>query len=207
MTTYDDYGIPVGAYSEPESLTHQAWRVARAFYLYRMRPFASRGYNGLRRGDWSFRRLFTLVNALVLLWWVVLYWGERGIFNAAINSCSWDRWEDWVRYDFGKPAWQRLVPNTSIGSWRESPQAHLRRRPATHRPAHVSWPPVASQPARVQVHRSLLAPHILSLTDFALPRYHILPGGSVRRRSRMGYPHNRLAGEAVSQIWRWLLDE
>ena len=96
MTTYDDYGIPVGAYSEPESLTHQAWRVARAFYLYRIRPLAGKGFNVLKRGDWSFKRFFTLVNALVLLWWVVLYWGERGIFNSAVDSCSWDRWENWV---------------------------------------------------------------------------------------------------------------
>jgi len=98
MTTYDDYGIPVGAYSEPESLAHQAWRVARAFYLYRIRPFAGKGFNVLKKGDWSFKRLLTLVNALVLLWWVVLYWGERGIFNGAVDSCSWDRWETWVCY-------------------------------------------------------------------------------------------------------------
>ncbi|KAF2831229.1 hypothetical protein CC86DRAFT_463171 [Ophiobolus disseminans] len=95
MTTYDDYGVPVGAYSEPEGLMHQAWRVARAFYLYRIRPLVGRGFNGLKRGDWSFKRLFTLVNALVLLWWAVLYWGERGIFNGAINTCDWDTWEKW----------------------------------------------------------------------------------------------------------------
>jgi hypothetical protein len=97
MTDYDDYGIPVGAYQEPEGLRLQAWRVVRAFYLYRVRPLVGKGYTGLRRGDWSFRRLFTLANALVLLWWVVLYWGERGTFNGSIDSCSWDKWEDWVR--------------------------------------------------------------------------------------------------------------
>jgi hypothetical protein len=96
MTTYDEYGVPVGAYSEPESLTHQAWRLARAFFLYRIRPAVQGRSSALTSGRWSFRRLFTLVNALVLLWWIVLYWGERGVFNGAVGSCHWDKWEDWV---------------------------------------------------------------------------------------------------------------
>lgn len=97
MTTYDEYGVPVGAYSEPESLTHQAWRLVRAFFLYRIRPAVQEKRNELQSGSWSFKRLFTLVRALVLLWWVVLYWGERGVFNSAVESCNWDNWENWVR--------------------------------------------------------------------------------------------------------------
>jgi hypothetical protein len=96
MTEYDDYGIPVGAFVEPEDFRGQAWRTARAFYLYRVRPLAWQSYTAVRRADWSFRRWFTLANALVVLWWVVLYWGERGAFDGGIESCSWDRWEDWV---------------------------------------------------------------------------------------------------------------
>lgn len=96
MTTYDDYGVPIGAYSEPEGLTHQAWRVARAFYLYRIRPLAGRVFGARGGPGWSFRRLFTLVNALVVLWWVVLFWGETGTFNSAVGGCSWEKWEDWV---------------------------------------------------------------------------------------------------------------
>lgn len=96
MTTYDEYGVPVGAYSESESLTAQAGRLVKALFTYRIRPFAERRYNALRRGDWSFRRLFTLVNALVVVWWYVLYWGERSVFKDSIESCNWDRWEKWV---------------------------------------------------------------------------------------------------------------
>jgi hypothetical protein len=96
MTQYDDYGIPV-AYSEPESLTHQAWRLARAFYLYRIRPFAIGHTSALKRREWNFRRLFSLANALVVIWWVVLYWGEKGVFNSTIESCNWEAWEKWVR--------------------------------------------------------------------------------------------------------------
>jgi hypothetical protein len=103
MTTYDEYDTPVGAYSEPESLTHQAWRLGRAFFRYRIRPAVQGKTNELRRGNWSVKRLFTLVNGLVLLWWVVLYWGERGVFNSAVESCNWDKWEDWVRPYFTIP--------------------------------------------------------------------------------------------------------
>ncbi|KAF1837492.1 hypothetical protein BDW02DRAFT_637147 [Decorospora gaudefroyi] len=95
MTTHDEYGVSVGAYSETEGLTPQAWRLARAFFLYRVRPLVQGRYNELQRANWSLRRLFTLVNTLVLVWWVVLNWGERGVFDGAVESCQWDKWEDW----------------------------------------------------------------------------------------------------------------
>jgi ethanolamine phosphate phosphodiesterase len=97
MTEYDDYGIPVGAYQEPEGLLPQTWRTMRAFYLYRLRPLAISGFYEIMGRDWTYRRLFTFTNALVVLWWVVLYWGESGVFNGNIESCSWDKWEKWVR--------------------------------------------------------------------------------------------------------------
>ena len=102
MTTYDEYGIPVGAYSEPENLTAQAGRLVKAFFQYRVRPFAERRYNGLRRGEWSLRSFLTLVNALIVVWWAVLSWGERGTFNSAVESCNWDKWEKWVCKDSSK---------------------------------------------------------------------------------------------------------
>ncbi|KAL5115312.1 hypothetical protein ACEQ8H_006825 [Pleosporales sp. CAS-2024a] len=95
MTQYDDYGIPVGAFVEPEDVVGQARRTAKAFYQYRLRPLGFRGYHAARRWDWSFRRQCTLANALAVLWWVVLYWGERGTFNSTIATCSWDKWEHW----------------------------------------------------------------------------------------------------------------
>jgi hypothetical protein len=132
MTEYDDYGIPVGAYQEPEGLLPQTWRTARAFYLYRLRPLAISGLHALIGEDWSFRRLFTLANALVVLWWVVLYWGESGVFNGNIESCNWDKWENWVCYSWSVLSCYNLMLTYGIGSWRKSPQTHLRRRSATH---------------------------------------------------------------------------
>ena len=96
MTTYDEYGIPVGAYSEPENLTAQAGRLVKAFFRYRVRPLVEKRYNALRGGEWRLRNIFSLVNALVVLWWVVLRWGERAVFDKAVQSCAWDKWEKWV---------------------------------------------------------------------------------------------------------------
>ena len=92
MTEYDDYGVPVGAYQEPDSFTGQTYRTARAFLLYRAKPFVE---GRVAHGRW--KRLFSLANALVVVWWVVVYWGERGAFNGAVGSCNWDAWENWVR--------------------------------------------------------------------------------------------------------------
>lgn len=41
-------------------------------------------------------RLWSLPTALVLLWAVVLIWGERLVFERRVNQCQWQRWETWV---------------------------------------------------------------------------------------------------------------
>lgn len=97
MTAYDDYGIPVGAYSEPESLTHQAWRVARAFALYRIKPELDRRWTGYKRGDWSLRQLLSVVKVLVIVWLVAVWYGERSAIRNAVGACRWENWEKWVR--------------------------------------------------------------------------------------------------------------
>lgn len=96
MTTYDEYGMPVGAYSEPESFTHQTWRRGRAFVVYHIRP----KWREVTGGRWHWRRMFTLVNILVVLWIYTLYWGERNTFKSAVKSCDWEKWEDWVGFPF-----------------------------------------------------------------------------------------------------------
>lgn len=105
MTTassYDDYGMPVGAYSDPESLTHQAYRVARAFIVYRAKPFIYK-ILGIRSGGgggpWNWKSIFSLGRLLVLIWVVVVWQFERGAFRGSgvIDGCSWEGWEKWVR--------------------------------------------------------------------------------------------------------------
>lgn len=42
-------------------------------------------------------RLFSFPHVLVVLWVLVLMWGERWIFHTKVESCHWSNWEKWVR--------------------------------------------------------------------------------------------------------------
>jgi hypothetical protein len=96
MTDYDDYGMPVGAFSEPESLTHQAWRVARAFFIFRVKPEAEKWWIGVRRGNWTWRSIISLVKVLCVVWLVAVYRGERSAIRNSVDACRWEKWENWV---------------------------------------------------------------------------------------------------------------
>lgn len=122
MSKYDDYGMPVGAYSEPESLTHQAWRVARAFVVYRVKP----RLRDATSGGWQWRRMLSLGRILVVVWWIVLYWGERSVFKSSIDSCRWENWENWVCCRTVWKARTKLTRRTVPR--RKSTQTRLRRR-------------------------------------------------------------------------------
>ncbi|KAI1076142.1 hypothetical protein F5B20DRAFT_556887 [Whalleya microplaca] len=55
---------------------------------------AVRGGQQLRR-NMTRRRLLNFPHLLVVLWVLVMLWGERWIFASRVRSCDWDRWEDW----------------------------------------------------------------------------------------------------------------
>lgn len=46
----------------------------------------------------ALRRLFTVANAVVLMWLFTLWRGERTVFQEAIDRCVWESWEKWVCY-------------------------------------------------------------------------------------------------------------
>jgi ethanolamine phosphate phosphodiesterase len=48
------------------------------------------------RANLAARRLLSFPHLLVVLWMLVLLWGERWTFTSQIQSCDWDHWEDWV---------------------------------------------------------------------------------------------------------------
>ncbi|KAJ5193411.1 hypothetical protein N7449_009553 [Penicillium cf. viridicatum] len=41
------------------------------------------------------KRIFTIPNAIILLWMFSIRWGERTVFQDSINKCLWDSWEEW----------------------------------------------------------------------------------------------------------------
>ncbi len=44
------------------------------------------------------KTLFTIPNALVVLWIWTLWWGERTVFRDSVESCVWSDWEKWVSF-------------------------------------------------------------------------------------------------------------
>lgn len=42
------------------------------------------------------RGLLNLPNAFIVIWIIVLLWGERWVFEGSINACQWSSWERWV---------------------------------------------------------------------------------------------------------------
>lgn len=42
------------------------------------------------------RRVFTVTNAIILLWIFTLWWGERSVFQDSLEACAWEKWEKWV---------------------------------------------------------------------------------------------------------------
>ncbi|PHH73150.1 hypothetical protein CDD80_4014 [Ophiocordyceps camponoti-rufipedis] len=40
-------------------------------------------------------RLLSFPHGLVLVWIVILLWGERWVFSSKIGACDWRRWEQW----------------------------------------------------------------------------------------------------------------
>ncbi|KAJ5334566.1 hypothetical protein N7452_006969 [Penicillium brevicompactum] len=41
------------------------------------------------------KSIFTIPNAIIILWLLSIRWGERRVFEDHINQCLWDSWEDW----------------------------------------------------------------------------------------------------------------
>ncbi|EAS28836.3 manganese ion homeostasis [Coccidioides immitis RS] len=41
------------------------------------------------------RPLFSVRNALIALWILTLWWGERKVFRDAVGKCEWTNWEKW----------------------------------------------------------------------------------------------------------------
>lgn len=61
------------------------------------KPHSTSSKSQPARNLWTLRSLFNIPFGLVLVWLLVLRWGEQTIFKRMIQDCAWDRWESWVR--------------------------------------------------------------------------------------------------------------
>ena len=55
--------------------------------------------------------LWRISSLLVLLWAIVLIWGERVVFDRSVTACQWQRWEKWV---CGNKMQCRLPPTETV---------------------------------------------------------------------------------------------
>lgn len=55
----------------------------------------SLGIVGMLR-SWRPRDLLGIPLALIIIWWVVLWWGEEVVFRHSVENCVWSNWESWV---------------------------------------------------------------------------------------------------------------
>lgn len=72
------------------SFLHQAWAQLRRHRSWR--PLQRR-----KGQSWQSKalELLSIRNAVRLSWVLLVWWGERTVFESAIRECAWENWEDW----------------------------------------------------------------------------------------------------------------
>jgi hypothetical protein len=73
-------------FSDMDFTRHQGSPVLRALRYVAPRPC-----------NWRPRTWANLPHALVAVWLFMLLWGERWVFQSALQQCRWEGWERWVR--------------------------------------------------------------------------------------------------------------
>ncbi|TLD25748.1 hypothetical protein E2P81_ATG09405 [Venturia nashicola] len=97
---YDDLRSSRNSFREPQGLSGQA-TLAFTWALKSVKGSWARQKNSLGTGRGNVprkslvRRICSLGNILILLWVYVVYWGERTVFDRAIDECDWRHWENW----------------------------------------------------------------------------------------------------------------
>jgi hypothetical protein len=75
-------------------LLHLLPREVQQLLIYSSK-WASRRIRRARR-TWSLRGQVNLHNGLILVWALVLWWGEWAVFRRSMEACEWGNWESWV---------------------------------------------------------------------------------------------------------------
>lgn len=45
--------------------------------------------------SWQPKNLLYVPLALIVIWWMVLWWGEEVVFRRSVEDCTWSNWESW----------------------------------------------------------------------------------------------------------------
>ena len=49
----------------------------------------------LRNRHWRAKDFLDIRIALVIVWVLLLRWGEITVFDTSVSRCTWEQWEDW----------------------------------------------------------------------------------------------------------------
>lgn len=120
------------------------------------------------RRNLTLRRLSSFPHLLVVIWALVLLWGERWIFHTKVESCHWSNWEKWV---ITSPSSRRRHPTKqpqeadyrllSLAIRCHASPSDLRRGPSANRSALLPRATLAHQFIDCHGHRQLHAPVVL----------------------------------------------
>ena len=80
------------SYSRPQSTWEPYWHHAKNEAYWFLRSLGSRLQRSRPRDLLDIRVFF------IILWALLLWWGEENTFRRKIQDCDWDRWETWVSH-------------------------------------------------------------------------------------------------------------
>lgn len=79
--------LPLGLADYVQRILEGRWGVTSR------RLYSGRGFP---RAKFNWKSWVSLPNFCILLWAIVLLWGERWIFKNSVDECRWDKWSRWV---------------------------------------------------------------------------------------------------------------
>lgn len=117
MTTY--HYAPRNGFREPfakcPSATDRIWRILSSC-LRDLLPQSSQPGTRPRHMRCGLRTLLDARIGLILLWALVLWWGEVMVFRRRVGDCAWESWESWVGTLAGKQRGQLSIYTDSVNS-------------------------------------------------------------------------------------------
>ncbi|KAK3996429.1 putative cell division control protein [Cladorrhinum sp. PSN332] len=84
---------------ELRALIIRSYRSLLRFWRERGRRMAQAGVVTMARRtrqNLAYNRVFSVPHLFVIVWVVVLLWGERWVFHSSVEDCHWSNWENWT---------------------------------------------------------------------------------------------------------------
>ncbi|KAM0262933.1 hypothetical protein ACHAQJ_001528 [Trichoderma viride] len=91
-----DLSVAEEIYRGVASLLHLLWKWIKGPGMHKVAILAARVLHQIRR-NLTARRLLSFPHVLVVLWMLLLFWGERWIYTNHVNVCDWKSWERWPK--------------------------------------------------------------------------------------------------------------